>query len=438
MHAVLITVGTDGDIFPYVGLGAELRSRGHRVTLAASGQYADLAQAQGLEFCAIVSAAENDELFTHPDFWKPTKTARLSAQWGLRFLRRQYQLLADLAGPDAVLVANPGVLAASLVQETRGTPWTNLILQPWMIPSCVAPPRMPHFGFLAGAPRVVWKLFWRGLDLVVDLLMGRELNLLRTSLGLRPTRRIFRNWLSKELVIGMFPDWYGPPQTDWPRTVRLTGFPLFSGGTNLPLPPAVGQFLAEGRPPIAFTFGTGMAHSAALFRTARETCDKLGARGIFLTRFREQLPPALPPGILPCAFAPFEKLFPSCAAVVHHGGIGTVAQALASGTPQLIHPLCFDQIDNGHRVERLGGGSYLRSARISGEQMAAALSPLLTPEIRRACGELASRFGPPDSFRRAAQLVESLAKTSRGQSTGDLARPQLTAPIPGRTDAIDA
>src|SRR5947209_16660943 len=104
MRVILISIGTDGDIFPYVGLGAALLSRGHSITLAASEEYEPLAQAHGFEFRALVSTAENHELFDHPDFWNPFKTARLSARWGMRFLRRQYEIISQFAGAETVLV----------------------------------------------------------------------------------------------------------------------------------------------------------------------------------------------------------------------------------------------------------------------------------------------------------------------------------------------
>lgn len=102
MHVVLISVGTDGDIFPYIGLGAALRARGHSITLAASEHYGALAETQGFAFHALVSTEENRELFEHPDFWKPLKTAPLMARWGVRFLRRQYDLLSKLATRETV------------------------------------------------------------------------------------------------------------------------------------------------------------------------------------------------------------------------------------------------------------------------------------------------------------------------------------------------
>jgi UDP:flavonoid glycosyltransferase YjiC (YdhE family) len=409
MHAVLVSVGTDGDIFPYAGLGAELRGRGHSVTLVASEHYEPLATRHGLAFAALVSAAENRELFEHPDFWHPLKTAPLMARWGTRFIRRQYDLLSKLVTRETVFVANPGILAASLIHEKLGVPLTNLVLQPWMIPSSIAPPIMQGFTFLSRAPRPVWKVFWRGMGVAVDMLIGRELNGVRAALGLKPTRRILSNWLSRQLVIGMFPEWFGPPQADWPTQMRLVGFPMFDGVPEQALPPEVLKFCEGGLPPVAFTFGTGMAHSARLFREALDVCAILGRRGIFLTKYRNQLPDVLPPSVLHCDFAPFQKLFPHCAAVVHHGGIGTVAKAMAAGIPQFIHPQCFDQIDNGMRTKRLGAGDCLRAGRSSGKRIATALTALITKEVRTRCRALSTRFDEVDAFDTAAGLVEKLA-----------------------------
>src|SRR5438034_2114740 len=134
MDAILVSFGTDGDIFPYVGLGVRLRARGHRVTLVAAEPYHALAADHDLAFRAWVSGTEADELLAHPDFWHPVKTARLSAKWGVRFLQRQYALLAELAQEhDSVLVANPGMLAARLLQEKQARPLVSLLLQPGLI-----------------------------------------------------------------------------------------------------------------------------------------------------------------------------------------------------------------------------------------------------------------------------------------------------------------
>ena len=408
MHVLLISIGTGGDILPYVGLGVELLSRGHTAALVASEDYEPLARRHGLGFHALVTCAENQELFGHPDFWHPRKTPALSARWGVRFLRRQYDLLAGLATRDTVLVANPGVFSAGLLHETTGIPWTNLILQPWLLPSSISPPLIPGYTLLAHAPPLVWRGFWRALDWVGDRLVGCELNALRATLGLPPARRIFRDWLAPQRLIGLFPDWFGPTPKDWPPQLRLAGFPQFSGAPEAALPPAILQFCQAGPSPVVFTFGTGMAHPAALFRQALEACRHLGVRAFFLTKFRDQLPPELPPAIMPSAFLPFSQLFPHCAALVHHGGIGTTANALAAGLPQLIRPICFDQLDNARRVQRLGAGASLPASQATGRQLATALAPLLTAAAQDRCRHLARRFAGPDPLPKAADWVEEL------------------------------
>ncbi len=100
MHVILLTIGTDGDILPFVGLGSTLRQRGHRVILASSEDYRGLATRYGLDFAPLLSAEEMRALLANPDFWHPTRTIRLSAQWGLRFIERQYELVRKLASPD--------------------------------------------------------------------------------------------------------------------------------------------------------------------------------------------------------------------------------------------------------------------------------------------------------------------------------------------------
>ena len=157
-------------------------------------------------------------MLADPDLWHPLRSGPMMAKWGAGLLPRQYELLAVLAaGPGSVLVANPGVLAARLVQEMRVCPMATLLLQPGLLPSTSAPPEMPGGLTLPrGVPRPVGGLYWAAVDTAGYLLVGGPLNRLRAALGLRPVRRLFRWWWSPELVVGLFPPWYAAPQPDWP------------------------------------------------------------------------------------------------------------------------------------------------------------------------------------------------------------------------------
>jgi UDP:flavonoid glycosyltransferase YjiC (YdhE family) len=409
MHVVLATVGTDGDVFPHVGLGCALRGHGHRVTLAAPETYRDRALALGLEFCSLVTAAEMVSALADPDMWHPLRSGLMMARWGAPMMPRQYQALAELAGePGTVIVANPGLLPARLVQEKLKVPLASLLLQPGLIPSCTAPPEMPGgLTIPPWLPHPLRRAYWLGVDAAGYLLAARHLNRLASRLGLPSVRRLFRWWLSPELVIGLFPPWYAEPQPDWPAQIRLAGFGRYDGPVA-ELPDHVRAFCQAGPSPVAFTLGTGMAHAGRFFCDAVAACRAAGVRGLLLTKYPESIPPSLPETISHCTFAPFRQLLPLCGAVVHHGGVGTTAAALASGCPQLVLPLAWDQPDNAARVKRLGVGFGLGARQRSVADMARALSRLMNPAVRERCREVAMLAAREDGLEAAADEVETM------------------------------
>jgi UDP:flavonoid glycosyltransferase YjiC (YdhE family) len=410
---ILASLGTDGDILPYVGLGVALRRRGHRATLVAAEDFRDLAASAGLEFRPLASREENRELLHDPDFWSPLKGPVVGARWGCALMPRHFELFFDLSrDEDAVLVASPALVAARVVHEKLGRPLATPILQPWMIRSNSSPPVMPMGLTLPRwAPRPAAALYWRAIDLAGAGLMGRALNRLREPIGLPPVRRVFGWWLSPQLVLGMFPAWFGPPQEDWSPSIKLTGFPRYDGAADpRPLAADLLAFCRPGRPVVAFTFGTGMVHGAALFRAAADACRLAGVKGLLLTRHAGQLPSPLPPDVRHVPFAPFKALFPLCAAVVHHGGVGTIAEAFAAGAPQVVLPVAYDQKDNAIRVKRLGAGDWLRAGRATGPRVAALLKAVMTNEVKRRCVEIACRFGGEEPLEVAADSVETLGR----------------------------
>ena len=138
---------------------------------------------------------------------------------------------------------------------------------------------------------------------------------------------------------------------------------------------------------------------------------RLGRRGLFLTSHAAQVPQHLPPNVMWQAHAPFAALLPRVAAIVHHGGIGTSADAFRAGIPQLIVPFAYDQFDNGWRTKRLGVGDVLLARRLSVRRMRRQLARLLAaPEVQLACGEVARRMGQgPQPARLLDQVEAALA-----------------------------
>ena len=221
-------------------------------------------------------------------------------------------------------------------------------------------------------------------------------------------------WLSPQRVIGLFPDWFGQRQPDWPAQVRLTGFPLYDGLGQVPVPAEMDEFLDEGEPPIVFTPGTMMRHPRQFFAAAVDACGRLGRRGLLLTRFRDQLPATLPADVRHFDYVPLSQVLPRAAALVSHGGIGTLSQALAAGIPQLVMPLGFDQFDNAARLERLGVAATLIPRRFRGPAVAHELAWLLTSTVvARACRVAATRLRKDEWEEATCRAVAELAGAGR-------------------------
>jgi UDP:flavonoid glycosyltransferase YjiC (YdhE family) len=215
-------------------------------------------------------------------------------------------------------------------------------------------------------------------------------------------------------VLGLFPEWFGPPQPDWPPHTRVTGFPLWDtpGTDPLALSDALHDFLASGTPPIAFSPGSANREAQHFFAAAVDACRRLERRGILLTKYEDQLPAQLPDTVRHFGFVPLSKLLPHTAALVHHGGIGSCAQGLAAGVPHVVRPMSYDQFDNSRRLIRLGVAIEISVRKFRGQAIAAALSHLFNnAEIASQCAALASRCNGPAALADACNALEQLAST---------------------------
>jgi UDP:flavonoid glycosyltransferase YjiC (YdhE family) len=212
-------------------------------------------------------------------------------------------------------------------------------------------------------------------------------------------------------VLGLFPEWFAPPQPDWPSNVHLAQFPLWDEATVTPPQAELDDFLAAGTPPIVFTPGTANVQARSFFAAAVEACARLGRRGLLLTKFAEQVPSDLPASVQHFEYVPFSRVLPRAAAIVHHGGIGTTAQALRAGIAQLIMPLSHDQPDNAARLKRMGVGDSLPPAAFRAERLTPMLARLLeSAQVRARCAEVAGRFEGVDPFGDACVVVDQFVE----------------------------
>lgn len=356
----MMPVGSHGDVLPMLGLARTLKARGHQVEVIANPVFAVAARWAGVDLIPLGTAADYERVAQDPDIHHRWRGLQAVSRVLTTHMAEAYRLLEKrLEGSPAVLVGSTLAYPTRCAAEKFGLPVVTVHLQPSVIRSLQDPPVLggPH-PIPQWFPRPWIGLMWWLLDrLMIDPLLGGALNQLRRQLGLAPVRRVLDTWLHQaDVVLGLFPDWFQPRPPDWPQQLHLCNFPLWDQETSSDLSPELQAFLAEGDPPVVFTGGTGFARLQHFYREALRVSQRLGCRALLLTRYRDNLPESLPPGVMHVEYAPFSQLLPRVAAVVHHGGIGTTAQGLAAGIPQLIVPQAHDQFDNGYRLSRLGAG----------------------------------------------------------------------------------
>jgi UDP:flavonoid glycosyltransferase YjiC (YdhE family) len=436
LRVVLTTIGSLGDLHPYVAVGRELRSRGHGVTLATSEVYRDKVEALGLGFHPIrpdLGWVQADPEVMRRAMDKNHGGETVIVDLVMPYVRHTYaDLLAACRGAD-VLVGHMLAFAARLVSETTGIPWASAVLQPVCFFSAIDPPVLPA---MPGLERLRWlgPGFHRALFRV-----GRRMtrgwatpwHVLRAELGLPPTDEnpVFEGQHSPRLVLALFSSALAPRQADWPAATVVTGFPFFdSDGTAGP-DPALARFLDAGPAPIVFTLGSSaVADPGAFYSEGAEAARRLGRRALLLVgRDGPGRPASLPGDVAAFDYAPYSAVFPRAAAVVHQGGVGTTAQAMRAGKPMLVMPYSHDQFDNGARMRRAGAGLVVARDRFDARRAAGLLSKLLDdPTYAARAKEIATSMAGEDGARAAADAVERLGASAPGLSSRS--RPAVSFP----------
>jgi rhamnosyltransferase subunit B len=410
MHVIMIPFGSEGDVNPFVALGIELQHRGHRITMITSAYFAEVARRAGFEFAASLSSEDYLSLIGNPDFWHPLRSTRLLVTRSvIPAISVIYELVKRWYRPgESAVVSGTLALGARVAQDKFGLPLTTVHLQPSAMRSSYAPPVYTGFRWIQHVPRAARPAVYSMIDAVADRVYGGPLNDFRSQLGLPPIKRLFGKWWhSPESTLALFPPWYARPQPDWPAQVSVCDFPLYDAGNSDYPDTDLQTYLADGEAPLVFTSGSAMTSAHDFFAASAMACNLLGRRALFVTKFADQLPRPLPPLVRHVPYAPFSRLLPHAAAIVHHGGIGTAAQALKAGIPQLVAPCCFDQFDNAAHLQSLGVGLTIPRVHYKAASAAAGLHRLLNePLIRERCAALCARFGSRNALAQAADALE--------------------------------
>lgn len=422
MRVVLTNIGTMGDVHPLIALALELRARGHEAVLAVPEVFRERVRPLGLEFHEMRPDIDPQNKELAARIYEP----RHGTEYGLRrflfpVLRESYEDLMEAVNTPRradLLVAGELNYAAPLVAEKAGIPWASAVLAPISFFSRQDPPALPMYEWIGAGygriPAIGWIV--SGIARTISRSWPEPILALRRELGLPPgANPLFEGKHSPQLVLALFSRLLGERQRDWPPMTVQTGFCYHDADSGMrELSPAMEEFLSAGAAPVVFTLGSAAVMAAGdFFPVAATACEQMSRRAVLLIgpddRNRPRKP--LPETICVAEYAPHSALFPRAAAVVHQGGVGTVAQCLRAGRPMLIVPWSHDQPDNARRMVRLGVARSIRRSEVTAVRLAKELSELLEKPGYVAATQAAMRqLADEDGCRAACDALETLAR----------------------------
>lgn len=432
MKIAILTLGSRGDVQPYVALGRGLQDAGHDITLVTAEQFGDFVTAHGVAFAPV------DRRFLE---LTDTSAGKAAFEGGNRMglfkmvMPVMRQIFDDcweaVQGADAIIY-HIKMLAGYHLAEKMG------------IPAIKAMP-LPTYPTAAFTNPIA------GRELPVAF---RRMSYALNDFGKIPFIGIINDFRQKTLslpkrgrfaaedrlpngdvipVLHAYSPHVVPVPPDWPPHVVTTGYWHLESDSTWQPPEDLVDFLAGGPPPVYIGFGSMLFNEPeAKSRIVVEALQRAGQRGIVAAGWGGLTADSLPDTIHLIDQAPHDWLFPRMAAVVHHGGAGTTAVGLRAGKPTIVVPFFGDQSFWGNRVHTLGTGpAPIPQKKLTAEGLANAIRQATTdPAIQRAASDAGEVILAEDGVARAVEFIETQL-AGRSNEPVAAARSPLPAPQPG-------
>jgi sterol 3beta-glucosyltransferase len=413
MHIAILAYGSRGDIQPYVALGVGFTQAGHTVRLAAPQMFEPLVTSYGLEFAplagdptrlvqqAVRRAGSGATLL---------KLARVVLEYAIPLATQVMAgCIQACQGTDAIVHSLLLTTAGYELARRLGVPDFSALVFATFAPTGAFPnqgmpalPLGPVYNRLTH--RFFTALYWHGGRLGYHWVRRNHPDLPRlTAWPFDP-----RNERVTPILYGFSPQVI-PRPPDWGEGVHVTGYWFLDTAPGWQPPAGLVEFLEAGPPPVFVGFGSTISRDPSrLAEMALAALTQTEQRGLLLSGWGGLAPADLPESVFQIESAPFAWLFPRMKVLVHHGGVGTTADALRAGVPSIIVPFTADQPYWGRRVYQLGvGPAPIDHRKLTVERLAEAIDLAASDQAMRGrAAGLGECIRAEDGVAQAVQIVE--------------------------------
>lgn len=398
MKVALTTVGSRGDVQPYIALGLELQRNGHSVTILTHPWAKKIVNFYGLTHVSV--GDDIDINYSAKQFVENSSNTLSGFKFALNFifdtLRNCHQdFLSALKDYD--LIIGHGIVGEAEA-EILGKPFIAVSIAPMGLP----------------------KEYWRSKNIIKELgiylsnkimgaIFGKPYMRFRRDIGASP---LISRGIEKHPYLALIPMplFLQKPNPNWKDSTEITGFFFAETPNNYTPPSDLLKFISNGEKPILVTFGS-MFHNheqtTRLYATVRDALMRSGSRAILIMPDLEEKEIAIPDNIFLAKQIPYSWLLKQVVLVVHHFGFGTTAEVLKAGLPSIPIPHIFDQKIRASALHK-SGYAYrpLNINKVNGNMISDAIIQVNNNhEMKRKCMDAGTIISNEKGTGKAVELI---------------------------------
>ncbi len=413
----IITIGSQGDIDPFIALGKRLQSRGHHVRIAAFRKFEEYIRSEGFEYAPLAGDAAEVIRLLIGEAVSPFQYFR-NLETLLNPVKDKFlsDIVTACEGTDAILYSLLGAVSWHVAEKLH-IPCFRVFFFPadptGEFPAMTAPavplgPIYNRFTFACG-------------DLLWTHSTRKLLNGWREDLGLpqiRPFSFPYRSLHGKPVpTLYAYSPLVAPKPSEWDENRYLTGYWVCDPKPDWEPDKALSDFLEAGSRPIYIGFGSmvGSSFGQILDIVLKSLCATK-QRALLSAGWGGLEGQHLPEYVHQVGSVPHERLFRHVAAVVHHGGAGTTAAGLRAGVATVVVPFGGDQPYWGERVYQLGAGPKpIPRKKLNAERLSAAIAQAVgNREIIDNAGRIGEKLRAEDGAGNAVKIIEQITELYSG------------------------
>ena len=391
MKIACVIVGTRGDVQPMIALATGLIKRGHEVIICAPSENEQLARTNNCQFVAFGPEIKKS-IKENPERQTGGVAVKISPGQGKKMIGDQINSLPEkIKGVDLVLGAGI-VMGVQTAADILKVPYRFVAFYPVILGTTKDDPFKNRLMFGFGRT-------------MINLMMKGFINKQRAKYGLPPIKDCWKHWMGENVIIACDRE-LNEARDGTAFAFTKTGFMLLPSKNGLP--DNVETFLTSGKPPVYIGFGSNPIMNPEKYTAMFEQVRDTSGQRLIISKGWAEFPESNASNLLYVDEIPFELLFPRLAAIVYHGGTGTMAAASRAGIPQAAFPFMGDQFDNRKQIVNLGlGPNTCDFKQISAEAISSAITDCISNDTyKKTAGEISQRLKNVNGIELTVQLIE--------------------------------